>query len=171
MGAVVALVLLGSMLWVLPAGAQNGPAAKAITKMADDLAAGKTISESDIKAFVKKYDDLEDVMHAYKQGKGRPTLEQELEKLSRKTTFTTAEKAQMTKIANLSRALALVVPHYDEKTKGNAAKKKEWDRYNKDMDEGSKALLTALKAGDDKAMAKASTNLYSSCTDCHGKFR
>jgi cytochrome c556 len=173
MCALLAVGVVCSTLWMAPAGAQNDkPAAKEVVKIADDLAAGKKFSEADAKAFAKKYDDLEDVMGAFKAPKrGQPTLETILNKLSNKASFTTAEKEQLMKIAKISRAMALLTPHYDEKTKGAPAKKKEWDKYTKDMATGSEDLVKALKSGDGKEIKKASTNLNGSCTDCHGTFR
>jgi cytochrome c556 len=168
-----ALGALTSMLWISSAGAQSDkPAAKEIVKIAEDLAAGKKFTEADAKAFAKKYDDLEDAMGAFKAPKrGQPTLETILDKLSNKESFTEAEKTQLTKIANISRAMSLLTPHYDEKTKGDPAKKKKWDKYTADMAGGAQELIKALKAGDGKAIKKASTNLWGSCTDCHGDFR
>src|SRR6516162_7747730 len=138
----VALGVLAATLWIPSAGAQSDkPAAKEVVKIAEDLAAGKKFSEADAKAFAKKYDDLEDVMGAFKAPKrGQPTLEAILNKLSSKESFTTAEKADLSKIAKISRAMALLTPHYDEKTKGNVSKKKEWDKYTKDMTDGSEEL-------------------------------
>jgi cytochrome c556 len=160
-------------LWIPSAGAQSDkPAAKEVVKIAEDLAAGKKFTEADAKAFAKKYDDLEEAMGAFKARKrGQPTLEAVLDKLSRKDSFTSAETAQLTKIANISRAMSLLVPHYDEKVKGSPAKKKKWDKFNADMSGGAQELLKAIKSGDGKAIKKASTNLSASCTDCHGDFR
>ncbi len=171
--AVFALGILAWTLWNSPVGAQNNkPAALEVVKIADNLAAGKKFSEADAKAFAKKYDDLEDVMGAFKAPKrGQPTLETILNKLSAKSSFTATEKDELAKIAKISRAIALLVPHYDEKTKGNAGKKKMWDRYTADMAGGTQDLLKALKSGDGKAINKAATRLNGSCTDCHGEFR
>ncbi len=169
--ASLTLAILVLAVWVSPARAQDEPGAKAIVKMAEDLAAGKKISEADAKAFAQKYDDLEEVMHAFKRGKGKPSLEQILNKLSSKSTFSAEEKSQLTTTAKLAQALAIVTPHYDSKTKGSAAKKKDWDKYNTDMAEGAKDLLKALGGSDGKAIKEASTKLAGSCTDCHGVFR
>ncbi len=171
--SVFALGILAWTLWSPSAGAQNDKeAAKAVVKIADDLAAGKKFSETDAKAFAKKYDDLEDVMGAFKAPKrGQPTLETILNKLSAKSSFTATEKDELAKIAKISRAMALLTPHYDEKTKGNAGKKKQWDRFTAEMSGGSQDLLKAVKSGDGKAINKAATRLNASCTDCHGEFR
>jgi hypothetical protein len=168
-----ALGFLTSTLWIASAGAQNNkPAALEVVKIAEDIAAGKKFTEADAKAFAKKHEDLEDTMGAFKAPKrGEPTLEAILNKLSNKSSFTQAEKGQLTKIANISRAMALLTPHYDEKFKGNAAKKRKWDQYTADMSAGAKELIKAIKVGDVKAIKTASTNLSGSCTDCHGEFR
>ena len=145
--SILALALVVTTAW-----AQNGPAAKEIAKVADELAAGKKFTDADAKAFAKKYDDLEEVMHAFKQGKGKPSLEILLGKLASKNSFSAAEKAQLTKIARLSLAIAKVTPHYEEKTKGDVTKKKDWNRLTADMDKGAESLLKAIKAGDGKAV-------------------
>jgi hypothetical protein len=169
----LALGLFISTSWISPAGAQNDkPAAKEVVKIAEDLAAGKKFTESDAKVFAKKYDDLEDVMGAFKAPKrGQPNMESILNKLSAKGSFTEAEKAELTKIAKISRAMALLTPHYDEKTKGSAEKKKKWDKFTADMATGAQDVLKALKVSDNKAIKTATTNLSGSCTDCHGDFR
>ena len=81
---------------------------QAVDKLVADVAAGKKVSDKDIEAFVKKYDDLEDVMKAaFKPEKKSPSLEAVLNKLAKKKTHTAAEKTQLQKIAELSQALAL----------------------------------------------------------------
>jgi hypothetical protein len=150
----------------------QGAAKKDIEKLGEDIVAGKKITDDDVKKLVKKFPDLEEVMEAFKPAKkGQPSLESTLERLAKKTTHTPADKATLQKIANLSRGVARLAPHYDEKTKGDKAKKKEWDRYSKDMDEGAAELIKAIKSGDAKAVRAKANKLGGSCTDCHSKFR
>jgi hypothetical protein len=167
-----ALLGLGVLGFTLRAE-EAANAKAAAEKLAADLAAGKKISEADAKAFAKKYDDLEDVMEVFKAPKrGQPTLESTLGKLAaKKSGYSDADKKTMIKIANLARALALVTPHYDSKTKGSRDKKREWDKYTKEMGEGAKELLEAIKAGKPAPIADKATKLSGSCTDCHGAFR
>jgi hypothetical protein len=167
LGAVLVLAVLG-----LASRAQAPANAKAAAeKLAADVAAGKKITAADAKAFAQKWDDLEEVMAVFKQGKKQPTLEAILNKLSEKKSHTDADKKTLKKIADLARALALVTPHYDYKTKGSVPKKKDWDKYTKEMAEGSQGLLEAIKKGQTKEIGSAATKLAASCTDCHGKFR
>jgi hypothetical protein len=166
--------LLAAGVLVVTVQAQPNPALKkALDKLTADVAAGKTISDKEIKDFTTKWPDLEDVMKAaYKPlGKKGPSYESFLLKLAKKTSLTAPEKADLVKIANVSRAMALLTPGYDEKTKGNAGKKMKWDKFSKDMGEGSKEVLDAIKAGDDKTIKKAMLKLTASCTDCHADFR
>jgi hypothetical protein len=142
----------------------------AVAKLTADVAAGKKISDKDAKAFAAKWDDLEDVMKAgFKPGGNAPFAN--VHRLMRQRMFTVADKALLTTFANRSRGMAIVTPHYDYKTKGNAAKKQDWDKYSKAMEEGAAALLQAIKAGGAPTISKELTNLVGSCTDCHGKFR
>jgi hypothetical protein len=167
------LVIFGPMSRSAADEDEDVKAAKAaVTRLAKDIADGKKVSDETVKQIVKKHDDLEAVMSVYKaEKKGDPTLERILEKLAKKKTFAAKDKATLKKVAELSRALALLTPHYTEKTKGSPTKKKEWDKYVKDMDEGAVELLKALKGGKDKEIATTSTKLSGSCTDCHGAFR
>jgi hypothetical protein len=148
----------------------QGPATvdEAVAKLTADVDAGKKI---DAKAFAKKWIDLDDVMKAaYKPGK-KTNLEGVLSKLAAKASYTAADRATLEKVAKLSRGLAAVTAHYDEKTKGNAAKKRDWDQYTKDMGSGAKELLDALRGGNRQATKKAATKLTASCNDCHSAFR
>jgi hypothetical protein len=165
-------VLLLCVLCV-PLHADDGrEAAKAaVHKLAADVAAGKKISEEDAKAFAGKHEDLEDVMNVFKAPKrGQPSLETILCQLAKKTSFTTAQKAELRKIANLSRALAIVTPHYLDRNRPGI-RKRDWDDDCRRMGEWSVDLLEGLKADQGKMIARAATRLAVTCSECHFRGR
>src|SRR6185437_16566253 len=104
-------VLLGLCILGATVQAQAPTDAEAaVAKLKSDVAAGKKISGDDAKAFARKWDDLEDVMKgAFKPKRGAPL--RPLNKLAKQTTFTAADKAQLTRWADRARAMAVVTPH------------------------------------------------------------
>ena len=141
----------------------------AVEKLAADLTAGKKINPVEAKAFAAKWNRVQDVMSVYKPAKkGQPSLEDRLLALSGKTTFTPEETSTLARIARLSRAQALVLPYYHEKTRDDLTRTMDWDRFTAEMSERSKGLLEAVKAGEDRRIARTATDLAATCTNCHG---
>jgi hypothetical protein len=167
LGALLALSILGFGLHNVAVSADDDAKVKAdVDKLCAAVNAGKSV---DGKAFAKSHDDLEAVMKAAFKPSKKINYEQMIAKLSKKKSYSDAEKEALTKIAKYSRAMAEVVPYYDGKTKGDAGKKAKWTKSNTDMKESATELLSALKSGD--GISKAATKLNGSCTDCHGDFR
>jgi hypothetical protein len=160
-------------LFILGAGVQGQPAPAAARaaaeKLAADLAAGKKISADDAKALAQRFNRVDELMSVYKPArKGQPHLEEVLRTLSARTAFTPAEKTTLTRIAHLSRAAVLLLPHHKEKIKDNLTRTRDWDRFTGEMAKGSIDLLDAIKAGEAQAISRAATHLAASCADCHG---
>jgi hypothetical protein len=78
------------------------------------------------------------------------------------------QKAALQRAAEVARSMAEVAALYPRKKPADTAK---WKRYNDDMRKAADDLAKAVKASDPKAVHKAVTDIYGSCTDCHSDFR
>jgi hypothetical protein len=154
----------------LQADSEVKPAIAAMHQLASDLSAGKTISVEAARTFAEKWDDLEEIMKVYKPKRGQPGAERIIEKLSKKTAFTAEEKAQLTRFANISLALAIVTPHYLTGKKARVWKR-EWDADCRKMGEWSVDLLEGLKADHGMSIARAASKLVNTCYECHDRVR
>src|SRR5262249_32772502 len=78
------------------------------------------------------------------------------------------ESAALIKMAQIIHAVGEIyahVPHRNDKGKN------VWDKYNKDMIQGSQRLIEAIKSGNAKAVRTAAGKLNQSCCECHAIIR
>jgi hypothetical protein len=97
-----------------------------------------------------------------KMGKGkRPALE--LEK----------NRDAFIKMAQITGDIAEITEFYKPKKNAPGKMIKDWEKFTKEMQEGSKDLLKALdpKKPDPAKVFEAAQRLNSSCVDCHAMFR
>ena len=152
-------------------------AQKAVIKLMDSMNGGKSDVKAQAQAIKKKFDELKPIMYVYKPkknggigfGKDGASIETELVRLGGTKSNpknVAKQKAELSKVADLSRAIAEITELYPPKK--NADK---WQGYVKDMKKGAEELKKAAEDGDGAKIKKAITNLNASCTDCHGEFR
>jgi cytochrome c556 len=136
-------------------------------------------------AIHKKFDELKPVMWVYKPrkkggigfGKDGDDIEVTIGKVGSRKGMTPkkilAMRAELTKAAELSRAVAAVGDLYaaqykDDKGKKNPAK---WKEFMGKMRMGADELSKAAKGDDAAKIQRAAGNLSASCVECHGVFR
>ncbi len=153
-------------------------AQKAVLKLMDTMAKGGN-TKAEAEAIQKKFSELKPVMYIFKPRKngglgiGTPGqgdgIELKIIALSKRAPAPAAvakDTADYVKMAEVCKAVAEVADLYPPKK--DAA---TWKQYNQDMRKGADELIAAAKNGDPKKIKTAATNLNSSCTDCHSKFR
>jgi hypothetical protein len=162
------------------------PVIKEIQEIAADLEAGKDVTAK-VKAFRKKHDDLDEVMHTYKPrmrgGVGvdpkadakLDSLELRISRLATKAALAPAalkkEKELLLKAAYVNLAMAKITLEYaPEKPKGGKGAK-EWTKLTQDMEKGTKEMIDALKKEDPAALKKAAIEVNNACNTCHSDFR
>jgi cytochrome c556 len=79
--------------------------------------------------------------------------------------------ADIQKLAEVTRGIAEVAPHYAKKFTKTPAEEKEWNKLSEDMAKSSDDLNAAAQKADGPGLKKAVNNLNKSCDDCHTKFR
>ena len=125
---------------------------------------------------------LKFVMRAYKPrnkggigvGAAGKSIELEIISLSKRrlpAADVAKQKADLEKIAGISKAIAEVTHYYTPKTRKAGKDPKDWTKYTDEMTKGSEELAKAAKAGNAQEIKTAATNLNASCTNCHGTFR
>jgi len=167
--------------------------AKAINDMADKAGKGQD-AKADAEAFGKKHpDDLKKIMWAFKprmaNGEGgfgvgakpgaytpdgmegliishgnprrKPMMAKEL--------MDTAK--DLDRLADVTIAIADLTHAYTPKKKEPDKDPKDWTKYTDDMKKGAQDLKAAVKGNSPENAKMAFTKLYSSCTNCHAKFR
>jgi hypothetical protein len=82
-----------------------------------------------------------------------------------------AEKADLQRALEITRAVAEVTPRYAAKYAKNMAEEKLWAKYSDEMKKTTQEMLDALMAGDPKKVQRAAGNVSGNCFDCHTKFR
>jgi cytochrome c556 len=75
------------------------------------------------------------------------------------------------KLAEVTRGIAEVAPHYAKKFTKTPAEEKEWNKLSEDMAKSSDDMMASAQKGDGAAFKKAVNELNRSCNDCHTKFR
>ncbi|MFQ3650657.1 MAG: cytochrome c [Gemmataceae bacterium] len=161
------------------------PVIKEILEIAADLEAGKDVVAK-VKAFRKKHDDLDEVMHGYKPrmrgGVGvdpkadakSDGVEMKFNAIARRAMAPAAlkkEKDLLLKAAYFNLAMAKLTKEYaPEKPKGGKGAK-EWNKLTDEMEKGTKDMLEALKKEDPAALKKAVTDINNACNTCHSDFR
>lgn len=162
-------------------GRQGGNAQKEILKLAEMLAAGKDIS-AEAAALRKKFDDLEQIMNAYKPGnkggigfgKKKEGIELKLNAMGKRAlpaSTLKADQADLLKMAYINEAIAEVASHYaPAKPKGGKGAK-EWKQYTADQKKAAGELIKAIKAGSPDKVKAAANNINSACNGCHADFR
>ena len=166
----------------------NKEAQESVVKLIEEMNGKKGNVKNQTKAMRKKFDEVKPIMWVYKPrkkgglgiGKDGDDIEQTLNKVGNpKAKGWTAKKRldmrrDLAKAAELSRAIAevtdLYADHYKDTNTGkpNPAK---WKEFNEKMRQAADELSKASKGDDAVKIQKASANLYSSCSDCHGVFR
>lgn len=148
-----------------------------ILNLADGLDKGGNKAQAE--AIHKKYDELKPVMNIFKprdkggigvgpkvKGDGielrikawgkRPPSPTDLKKLA----------SDIERASRVTRAVADVTDLYVPKKNPD-----KWKKYTQDMRSAAEEWARAAQSGNPQAFKKASNNLDSSCTDCHGEFR
>jgi hypothetical protein len=154
---------------------------KAIQAIAADLEAGKDVANK-AKEFKKKYEDLDEVMHAYKpkarggigvgpMGDGIEIKFNGLAKRALAPGALAKEKDDLIKAAWVNMAMAKITMEYAPAKPRGGKGAKEWNGLTKEMEKGTMELIDALKKGDSAAVKKAATNINSACNNCHSDFR
>jgi hypothetical protein len=143
-----------------------------LRKLAGKLDKGGTLTPKEAAEFVKKYEELGDVMNLFKAKK--LGYEKVIMDLAReKGVLSPAELARRKKalveMAELNVAVAELLPAY--RSTWDAARLKQWKAYARRMKEGSQALRKAAEGKDPAGVQKAAERLNDSCIDCHRKFR
>jgi hypothetical protein len=157
----------------------NKEAQQAVLKLVDSMNGNKGDIQGQVAAIKKKFDELKPIMWVYKPRKkggigmsqDGAGFENELSRLggpkSRLTPQKVAQlKPDLTKIAEISKAIAEVSDHYAPKK--DTAK---WKGYTKEMRKASDELIQSAKGGNPVQVKKAINNLNSTCTNCHSDFR
>jgi soluble cytochrome b562 len=158
---------------ILKLADMNGAAAK--TK-------AKAIADTSRKAAEGGDEGLKFVMRAYKPrakggigvGAKGESIELKIIGLSKRKLQAAdvgKQKADLEKIANISKAISEVTHHYTPKAKKPGKDPKDWTKYTDEMTKGADELAKAAKSGNAQAIKTAATNLNASCTNCHGTFR
>lgn len=189
-GMAFAGTLLALSLWSLTAYSADDDedkqaikeAQQAVIKLMESMNGAKGGAvKAQAEAIKKKFEELKPVMWVYKpRNKGGigmkdgSSIETEINRLtSTKARLNdkkvAAMKEDLIKAGELSRAMAevtdLYAKQYAKKDEG------EWKKYTQDMRKGAEELIEAAKSGNAMRVKKAASNLASSCTDCHTKFR
>jgi hypothetical protein len=167
-------------------------AQKEVQKLYDLIDSGKgKVDSAKAAAIAKqiknKFDDLNLSMSIYKPTKNKGIgynpakkgpgdgIEKRLTDLATKKELTkeqlTKEKDLLIRTAIYNLALHEIAHAYvPAKPKGGKGPK-DWNKYNKDMKDGSQDLIKAANATDPKAVKKAAGKINSACNDCHTDFR
>ncbi len=152
------------------ADADDKKAAAEAQKAILDLANGK----GDSAALAKKY-SLDHIMWAFKLKTkggidvGFNGIEAKVIALSKKELpkgDLSKESANLTKMADVVKAIGQISAHYKQKKD-----QKDWDKYMKDMIDQSAELKKAAAAMDPKGVKTSAGKMNQSCNECHGKFR
>jgi cytochrome c556 len=192
-GILFAGALLALALWSLTAYSADDDgdkkeAQQAILKLVDSMKGNKGDVKAQTAALKKRFDELEPIMWVYKSrkkgglgiGKDGEDIEQTIGKVGNaRAKGWTAKKrldmrADLAKVADLSRALAEVADLYAKKYNDNNTGKPnpaKWQEYVKQMRKGADELNKAVQGQDAAAIQKAAGNLSASCTNCHSDFR
>jgi len=194
-----AITFAGSMLalglWSMTAYSADDDETKArkeaqesVLKLVDSMRGNKGDVKARTAALKKKFADLEPIMWAYKSrkkgglgtGKDGDDIELMIGKVgnARAKGWTPKKRldmrADLAKVAELSRAITEVADLYAKNYKDNNTGKPDpakWKEYLKQMRKGADELSKAAKGQDATAIQKAASNLGASCTNCHSDFR
>jgi hypothetical protein len=131
-------------------------------------------------ADVVKMHELEFVMYAFKphekgglgMGDG---FEMRIRNLASKKALSTdalaKESADLTRLAQVSKAIAELVEAYPLPKKEKDKDPKDWVKFNKEMKQSSADLIEAIKSGKGDEVKKVGSSLNGACVNCHRVFR
>jgi hypothetical protein len=132
-------------------------------------------------ADIVKTHDLEFVMYSFKpNNKGGlgagDGFEVRLRKLAAAKKDMTkdalaAEAAELTRLAEVSKAIAELIEKYPLPKAEKDKNPKDWVKFNKEMKQGSIEFLEAVKTMNPEAVRKSAGALNGACVNCHRVFR
>src|SRR5437764_180904 len=142
-------------VWLLagpgsPAADEDPSVAKDLQKLVDKVKGGKAITEAEAKDFAKKHEDLEEVMNVFKPpAKDKEGgIEKRIMALDEKGISkeqAAREKAELVRAAQVSRAIAQLLPAYAPSDPGKA---KDWKKLAQEMGKGADGFEKAVQKGD-----------------------
>ena len=95
---------------------------------------------------------------------------QSMAKKSPKADQLKKDKADLLQMLDRTLAIGEIALGTPKKKEGDKDPK-DWKEYSERMVKETKELKKAIEQADPVAVKKAASNLNSSCTECHGKFR